>query len=215
MMKIRNNKDLLILKVFGYSNMKIFYIMTSFILGWLVLFIINPITSSLSIFYEKTKSNYSRDIDHLATFNKMDFGSRKNLQTKQRIISADRPKGFNLINVEIYHLNQNSILEEKIHSEEANIENNRWILKNVTVFKPSDGILVKEEFEIKEIDPIYNYEKINSLFKNFDAMSFIETITNYQKLLNDGYNKAFWISLHKMLSLPFFLFLMTALASIF
>ena len=57
MMKIRNNKDLLILKVFGYSNMKIFFIlaMTSFILGWLVLFIINPITSSLSIFYEKDK----------------------------------------------------------------------------------------------------------------------------------------------------------------
>ena len=135
---------------------------------------------------------------------------------KTKIISADRPKGFNLINVEIYHLNQNSILEEKIHSEEANIENNRWILKNVTVFKPSDGILVKEEFEIKEIDPIYNYEKINSLFKNFDTMSFIETITNYQKLLNDGYNKSFLDqSLHKMLSLPFFLFLMTALASIF
>ena len=60
----------------------------------------------------------------------MDFGSRK-FTDKQRIISADRPKGFNLINVEIYHLNQNSILEEKIHSEEANIENNRWILKNV------------------------------------------------------------------------------------
>ena len=194
MMKIRNNKDLLILKVFGYSNMKIFFIlaMTSFILGWLVLFIINPITSSLSIFYEKTKSNYSRDIDHLATFNKNGLWIKENLQTKQRIISADRPKGFNLINVEIYHLNQNSILEEKIHSEEANIENNRWILKNVTVFKPSDGILVKEEFEIKEIDSIYNYEKINSLFKNFDTMSFIETITNYQKLLNDGYNKSFF-----------------------
>ena len=78
-------------------------------------------------------------------------------------------------------------------------------MKNVTVFKPSDGILVKEEFEIKEIDSIYNYEKINSLFKNFDTMSFIETITNYQKLLNDGYNKSFLDqSLHKMLSLPFF-----------
>ena len=32
--------------------------------------IINPITSSLSIFYEKTKSNYSRDIGSFNTFNK-------------------------------------------------------------------------------------------------------------------------------------------------
>ena len=37
MLKIRNNKDLLTLKVFGYSNLKIFFILafTSFILGWL------------------------------------------------------------------------------------------------------------------------------------------------------------------------------------
>ena len=63
-------------------------------------------------------------------------------------------------------------------------------IEKCTVFKLSDGILVKEEFEIKEIDSIYNYEKI-SLFKNFDTMSFIETITNYQKLLNDGTIKAF------------------------
>ena len=35
MMKIRNNKDLLTLKVYGYSNIKIFFILafTSFILG--------------------------------------------------------------------------------------------------------------------------------------------------------------------------------------
>ena len=57
MMKVRNNKDLLTLKVFGYSNLKIFFILasTSFILGWLVLIIVNPITSSMSKYYEQTK----------------------------------------------------------------------------------------------------------------------------------------------------------------
>ena len=67
MLNIRNNKDLLSLKVFGYSNFRIFFTLaiTSFILGWLILIIINPITSNMSKYYEKTKSNYSRDIDHL------------------------------------------------------------------------------------------------------------------------------------------------------
>ena len=39
MLSIRNNKDLLTLKVFGYSNIKIFYILafTSFVMGWLIL----------------------------------------------------------------------------------------------------------------------------------------------------------------------------------
>ena len=41
MLKIRNNKDLLTLKVFGCSNLKIFFILatTSFLLGWLILFL--------------------------------------------------------------------------------------------------------------------------------------------------------------------------------
>tara|TARA_X000001036_G_C20685614_1_gene807502 strand:- start:2032 stop:3120 length:1089 start_codon:yes stop_codon:yes gene_type:complete len=218
MIKIRNNKDLLTLKVFGYSNLKIFFILatTSFIMGWLILIIANPITSKMSIFYEKTKSHYSRDIDHLVTFNKNGLWIKENLKTKQRIISADKPEGFNLLNVTIFHLDQNSNLIEKILTEKANIKNNIWILYNVTIFKPKDGILEKSKFEKFEIKSIYNYEKINSLFKNFDTMSFLALITNYKSLLNNGYNKNFLNqSLHSMLSLPFFLFLMTALASIF
>ena len=41
MMKIRNNKDLLTLKVFGFSNIKIILILglASFVLGWFILFL--------------------------------------------------------------------------------------------------------------------------------------------------------------------------------
>ena len=45
--KIKNNKDLLVLKVYGYSNLKIFFILAVFLLGWLILIIANPITSSM------------------------------------------------------------------------------------------------------------------------------------------------------------------------
>ena len=62
MARIRNNKDLLTLKVFGFSNLKIFFILAiiSFILGWLILFIVNPVTSSLSVYYEKTKFKFNK-----------------------------------------------------------------------------------------------------------------------------------------------------------
>ena len=72
MFKIRDNKDLLILKVYGYSNLKNFFILasTSFFLGWLVLFLVSPVTSSLTKFYEKTKSTYSKETNHLISFNK-------------------------------------------------------------------------------------------------------------------------------------------------
>tara|TARA_B100000242_G_scaffold15003_1_gene9273 strand:- start:887 stop:1975 length:1089 start_codon:yes stop_codon:yes gene_type:complete len=218
MMKVRNNKDLLTLKVFGFSNLKIFLILalTSFLLGWIILIIVNPITSTMSKYYEKTKSNYSRDIDHLVTFNKNGLWIKENFKNMQRIISADKPDGYKLLNVTIFHLDKYSNLIEKISSEEANIENNEWLLKNVIIFKEFEGIPAKKQFENYKIKSIYNYEKVNSLFKNFDTMSFLEIALNYKRLLNNGYSKPFLNqSLHSMLSLPFFLFLMTALASIF
>ena len=104
MLSIRNNKDLLTLKVFGYSNLKIFFILafTSFFLGWIILFFVNPITSSMSKYYEKTKSSYSKDIDHLITFNRNGLWIKENFEDKQRIISAGKPEGKNLVDVKIF-----------------------------------------------------------------------------------------------------------------
>ena len=97
MITIRNNRDLLTLKVFGFSNLKIFLILAiaSFLIGCVILLFVNPITSSMSKFYEKTKSDYSRDIDHLVTFNKNGLWIKENLKSGQRIITAAKPEGNN------------------------------------------------------------------------------------------------------------------------
>ena len=97
MRSIRNNKDLLTLKVYGYSNIKIFLILalTSFVLGWLILIVASPITSSMVKYYEKTKSQYARDIDHLVTFNKNGLWIKENLDGSTRIITASKPEGLN------------------------------------------------------------------------------------------------------------------------
>ena len=217
MIKIRNNTDLLTLKIFGYSNMKIFFILAifSFILGWFILLTINPITSAMSTFYEKTKSNYSRDIDHLINFNKNGLWIKEELSQKKRIISAERPDGYNLINLKIFHFNKESKLLEKIFAEKAFIKENTWQLINVNIFHVKEEIVYKEFVKNYEIKSIYNYKKINSLFKNFDTLSFFRIIAKKNNLLDLGYSEAFLKeSFHKMVSLPFFLFFMTALASI-
>ena len=76
MLSIKHNKDLLSIKIFGYSNIKIFFILaiSAFLIGWIVLIIVNPITSKMSKYYEQIKSNYSRDIDHLINFKEMVYG---------------------------------------------------------------------------------------------------------------------------------------------
>ena len=66
---------------------------------------------------KKTKSNYSRDIDHLVTFNRNGLWIKENLPKGTRIISATKPEKENLLDVTIIHLDNNFNLVEKIISK--------------------------------------------------------------------------------------------------
>ncbi len=217
MVIIRNNKELLTLKVYGYSNIKIFSILafTSFLFGWIVLFFINPVTSSLVKYYEKTKSNYARDIDHLVTVNKNGLWIKESINNVERIITASNPETYIISKVKIFEINKNFNLNKKIVAETANIKLNNWILKDVEIFESNKGILEKKKIDRYEITSIYNYDNITSLFNNSDTFSFLEIIINFKSMMKKGYNKQFLKqSLHSMMTLPFYLFVMTALASI-
>lgn len=217
MLKLRNNTELTSLKVYGYSNLKIFFILaiTSFIIGWLILFILNPITSAMAKFYEKTKSNYSRDIDHLVLFNKNGLWIKEQLENQQRIISAENLEKNIISNLNIYHLNENSNLTEKIFSKKADITDNEWKLYDVTIFKTKNNVSKQIKKDFYTIESKYDYDQISNLYKNFDSLSFVDILINYESHVASGYNNEFLNqSLHSMLTLPFFLLLMTALAAV-
>jgi len=94
---MRDKRELLNCKVYGYSNIKIFLIlgMFSFVLGWIILAFINPLSSTMSKYYEKTKSDYSKDIDHLITFNKNGLWIKEILNSnEERIIFAKSKKSL-------------------------------------------------------------------------------------------------------------------------
>ncbi len=217
LLDLRNSKDLLTLKVFGYSNFKIFFILaiTSFVFGWIILFTINPLTSSMVKYYEKTKSEYSKDIDHLVSINKNGLWTKENLKAGHRIISAEEIKNNVLKKITIFDLDNDYNLIQKIYSKTADISKNKWDLNEVLIIKFNDGIVQEDYRDNYSIFSKYDDEKINSLFSNFDTMSFLDLILNYRDLQNKGYNKSYLDqNLNSMLSLPFFLFMMTALASI-
>tara|TARA_B100000963_G_scaffold348135_1_gene355281 strand:- start:4357 stop:5445 length:1089 start_codon:yes stop_codon:yes gene_type:complete len=217
LLHLRNSSDLLSMKVFGFSNFKIFIILglSAFIFGWFVLFVINPITSVMTKYYEQTKSQYSRDIDHLVTINKNGLWIKENLPFGHRIISADETKNKILKNITIFNLDENFTMVEKINSKTADISSNEWKLNDATISKFNEGIQKQEFTKEYSLTSKYDHEKINSLFKNLDTMSFLDLILNYKSLQNKGYNKNYLDqSLNALLSVPFFLFIMTALASI-
>ena len=216
--KIRNNNDLLILKIYGFSNLKIFFILafTSFILGCFVLTAISPLTSSMVKYYEIAKSQHAKEIEHLVAFNKNGIWIKEPLINGSRIISSDLIKGTKLKDVTIFELSDEYKLKKKIFSKEIDIKSKKWILKDSLIFKlTNDEVFEKENQKYIELNSIYDFEKITSLFSNADTISFLDLLLDYQNLLNIGYSEQFLNqNYHTMLSLPFFLFLMTSLAVI-
>ena len=214
MVKIRNNKELLTLKIYGFSNIKIFFILAlySFLLGWIVLLFINPVTSSLVEYYEKTKSNYARDIDHLVSFNKNGLWIKESLDSGERIVTASKLDGQKIYDIEIFELNENFNMRRKIISESANIKENNWTLYDAKIIEYGNETIKELNKEELTINSIYNYEKIVNLFNNSDTFSFVDILFNFQSMIKKGYSEEFLKQTsHSMMTLPFYLFIMTAL----
>ena len=112
-------------------------------------------------------------------------------------------------------MDKNYNLTEKIFSQTANIKNNTWVLNDVMIQKFDKDLTDTINLDKMLMDTDYNYEKITSLFRNFNTMSFLDLLLNYNELKSRGYNE-FYLNqnLNSQLSMPFFLFIMTALASI-
>ena len=214
---LKTNKDLLSVKIFGYSNLKITIILAffSFLFGWFILFAVNPITSTFVKYYETEKAKYSRDVDHLIAVNKNGVWIKEIGEYKYKIINAEKFEGNALTNISIYiFTKKNNELIERIESETAIISSNPWKMNKVFKYDIKNNkrtYLETYEFETEKF-----FDQINSLFKNLNTVSFVNLVKNYKMLQDMGYPKKLLDEkIHKFISLPFFLFLMVVLAAIF
>ena len=212
---LRSSKDLLAIKVFGYSNIKIILILSffSFLLGVFFLFALNPITSTLIKYYETEKAQYSRDVDHLISVNKNGVWIKESEGSDYKIIHSEKLSNSNLVGVSIYIFSEDKLIK-RIESESAEITISPWKMKNVYVY---DFIEINSSFfEKYEFESNNTSDKINNLFKNLDTIPFVDLILNYTELNNKGYSKKLLNEkINKYSSLPIFLFLMVVLAAIF
>ena len=212
---LRSSKDLLSIKVYGYSNLKIILILSffSFLLGLIFLFVLNPITSKLIRYYETEKAQYARDVDHLIAINKNGVWIKENSELGYKIINANNLNEKNLEKISIY-IFSNDDLVTRIEAESALITNDPWQMNNVHIY----NIVENNSYFLKnyEFQSINTLDKINSLYKNLNTISFIDLISNYEELNKKGYSeKILDEKINKFISLPFFLFLMVVLAAIF
>ena len=214
-LNLRSSKDLLLIKVFGYSNIKIILILSffSFFIGLVFLIAINPITSTLVKYYETEKAQYANDVDHLISVNKNGVWIKQVDESSYTIINAEKLNKDSLEKVSIY-IFENKKLVKRIESETANISNNPWIMKNINIYdNVGNNISFFDTFEFESKN---TSEIINSLYRNLNTISFLDLIINYKQLNDKGYSKKLLNEkINNFISIPVFLFLMVILAAIF
>lgn len=218
LVSIKSNADLISLKTFGYSNLKVIAILsfTSLIFGVIILFTINPLTSSMIKYYEKTKAQYAKDIDHLVTINKNGVWIKEGEDDDFRIITAKEIKGEFLRGITIYELDINYNIKRRVESEEANISENIWVFDNARILSFNGGDINEVNKNNFKYYSIYNINKLNALYRNLDTISFINLIAKKDTLISRGYSpELLEEKMHILISLPIFLFLMVLLAAIF
>ena len=211
--KLFNNNEIQIFKYSGLKNSKILLILISlsFIISLLIISIFYNFSSNLKKVYLELKSNYTVDGKYLAVVTKNGLWIKDKIDNKILIINASKIEENYLVDSFISEFDKNFNVIRNIYSEKIDINNNEWIVFNPKIFENStnvskDSIIINSNFD---------YKRIQSLFSNLSSLSLIKILElkkNY-KLLNYSTTEID-IQIQKILSYPFYLVLMTIIASI-
>ena len=212
--KISEKNELNIYKRYGLTNFQILKIISlvSFLSGILIVIFFYTFSSKLKHLHLEIKNSYSGDNKYLAVVTENGLWIKDEIDDVINIINADRINKNFLMNVSITQFNKKFELIQSINSNEIDISNNNWVIKNANISKSNfteknvKDIIFKTHFDI---------EKINNLFSNLSSL----TLLQLKKLKHDykslGYT-TLDISTHmeKIYAYPIYLSIMTLFAGI-
>ena len=217
LIKLKNNYEILSLRTCGFSNIKFvsLFSLTAFAVGIIILLAFNPITSLMVKNYENIKGEYNIDNSHLASITSNGVWIKEKSGSNSNFIRSKNIDGDLLVDVSIYHFDDDGDLLERIEAKTADILNTPWIVRDgVRTVLGENGS--NEKFEKLIFNSTFTKDKLNSIYSNLDILSFYEIMTEINELENKGYNiRLLKEKKHYYLSLPFFLILMVCLAGIF
>lgn len=208
-----NNDEIQIFKYSGLKNSQILKILSliTFILSILLIMIFYNFSSNLKSYYLDLKTKFTLDGKYLAVVTNNGLWIRDVINNKVNIINASKIDKNFLIDSIITEFDEDFNVIKNIRSDKIDIENKEWLIYKPKIFnektyKTLDSLKFKSNFD---------YQKIQNLYSNLSSLSIMELFElreNY-KLLNYSTTETD-MQIHKILSYPLYLTLMTILSSI-
>tara|TARA_E500000178_G_scaffold255416_1_gene251941 strand:- start:2914 stop:4005 length:1092 start_codon:yes stop_codon:yes gene_type:complete len=214
--KLISNNETTPVKLSGLSNNFLMIIpsLYSMIIGIVLVLILSPFSSELSKYYESTKRSYAKN-ENLIVMSNTGMWLKEKSDQNIFIIRADvtdEKNLNNLKNINIYKFDLSNKFEQRIDAESAEIKKGNWYLKNTQI---TTNVLQKFEANYTYPSNI-DLDEIKNFFINSQVFSIWNINRELKKIRERGYyGQEIIITLNKYLSLPFFLFAITSLSTVF
>lgn len=214
--KLMKNKEITPLSISGFSNNYITIIpaIFSFFFGCFIILAITPISSQLLKNYEIKKQKFSSN-ENLIIFNNTGLWMKEKRNNYNFIIKSDNTvnQNFNeLKNIIIYKFDNNNNFIERIDGEKTLIKNNFWEIKNANIITNTSS----ENMQDYKFYTKISLKKLKQYFINSSTFSIWNINKELQIIRERGYfGQELIIKLNKYLALPFVLFSMIVISTLF
>jgi lipopolysaccharide export system permease protein len=217
-LKIYNHNEVISLRVMGYSNIQIILIpaLTSFVIGYIIVFLIVPFSSSMLRYYEELRSEYN-ETKNLVFVNETGIWILDKNEKEKNIIRIEKiSKDFSVVSqITIYNYDTSNNFIKRIDATEGFIKDKNWQLNKVHIISSNKKNNKENYLNNYNYISNVNINELKNVYKNTDATSLLD-ISKEMSILDDkGYSTTdLRIRYQKLISFPIYLLAMSILSGL-
>ena len=217
-LKIYNHNEVISLRVMGYSNIQIILIpaLTSFIIGYIIVFLIVPFSSSMLRYYESLRSEYN-ETKNLVFVNETGIWILDKNEKEKNIIRIEKiSKDFSVVNqITIYNYDTSNNFIKRIDATEGFIKDKNWQLNKVYIISTNKKNNNENYLNNYNYTSNVNISELKNVYKNTDTTSLLDINKEMAILEDKGYSTIdLRIRYQKLISFPVYLLAMSILSGL-
>ena len=217
-LKIYNHNEVISLRVMGYSNIQIILIpaLTSFIVGYIIVFLIVPFSSSMLKYYEELRSEYN-ETKNLVFVNETGIWILDKNEKEKNIIRIEKiNKDFStLTRITIYNYDNSNNFIKRIDAEEGIIIDKNWQLNKVHIITANKKNNKDNYLNNYSYTSNININELRNVYKNTETTSLLDINKEMLILEDKGYSTIdLRIRYQKLISFPIYLLAMSILSGL-
>jgi lipopolysaccharide export system permease protein len=217
-LKIYNHNEVISLRTMGYSNIQIILIpaLTSFVLGYLIILLIVPFSSSMLKYYEELKSEYN-ETKNLVFVNQTGIWILDKNEKEKNIIRIEKiSKDFSTISqVTIYNYDISNNFIKRIDASDGIINEKNWQLNKVHIVSTNKKNNKDNYLNRYNYTSNININELKNIYKNTETTSLLDINMEMLILEDKGYSTTdLRIRYQKLISFPIYLLAMSILSGL-